>query len=151
MKELIDEKDLRILEVLKDDSSLSTHKISKKILVPITTVNNRIKKLRKQGIIKKYTVDIDKNKLGFNLSAYIMVNLSLTELKEQKNKIEDLIRIIRKNQLIESVEHVTGDIDLMLKVNVKSVEELNDYVVNILSSYKGIENTNTLFVLKRKQ
>ena len=151
MKELIDEKDLRILEVLKDDSSLSTHKISKKILIPITTVNNRIKKLRKQGIIKKYTVDIDKNKLGFNLSAYIMVNLSLTELKEQKNKIEDLIRIIRKNQLIESVEHVTGDIDLVLKVNVKSVEELNDYVVNILSSYRGIENTNTLFVLKRKQ
>ena len=151
MKELIDKNDLKILEILKEDSSLSTHKISKKTLIPVTTVNNRIKKLRKDGIIKKYTVEIDKIKLGFNLSAYIFINLSLTELKEEGMKVEDLIRIIRKNHLIESVEHVSGSIDIVLKMNVRSIEELNDYVVNTLSSYKGIEKTNTLFVLMKNK
>ena len=150
MKELIDKKDIKILEILTEDSSLSSHKISKKTLIPVTTVNNRIKKLKKEGIIKKYTVEVDKSKLGFNLSAYIFINLSLTELKEGDMKVEDLIRIIRKNHLIESVEHVTGGIDIVLKMHARSIEELNDYVVNTLSNYKGIEKTNTLFVLVKK-
>ena len=150
MKELIDKKDLKILEILTEDSSLSSHKISKKTLIPVTTVNNRIKKLKRDGVIKKYTVEIDRSRLGFNLSAYILINLSLTELKEENMKVDDIIRIIRKNPLLESVEHVTGGIDIVLKMHVKSIEELNDYVVNTLSNYKGMEKTNTLFVLVKR-
>ena len=150
MKDLIDKNDLKILEILKEDSSLSTHKISKKTLIPVTTVNNRIKKLKKLGVIKRYTVEIDKGKLGFNLLAYVFINLSNTELKASGMKVDDLIRMIRKNPFIESVEHVTGSIDLMLKMQVKSIDELNDFVVNTLSNYKGIEKTNTLFVLIKK-
>ena len=150
MKEIIDKNDMKILEILKEDSSLSTHKISKKTLIPVTTVNNRIKKLRNNGIIRKYTIEIDKSKLGFNLLAYIFINLSNTELKASGMKVEDLIQMIRKNQFIESVEHVTGNIDIVLKMHVKSIEELNDYVVNTLSNYKGIEKTNTLFVLVKR-
>ena len=147
MKELIDKKDQTILDILQEDSSLSTHKIAKKTLIPVTTINNRIKRLKKYGIIKKYTVEIDKSKLGFNLSAYICVNISLTELKEEDMKVADLIRIIRKNPFIESIEHVTGNIDILLKMHARSIEELNDFVVNNLSNYKGIEKINTLFVL----
>ena len=150
MKEIIDKNDMKILEILKEDSSLSTHKISKKTLIPVTTVNNRIKKLKNNGVIKKYTIEIDKSKLGFNLLAYIFINISNTELKASGMKVDDLIKIIRKNSFIESVEHVTGNIDIVLKMHVRSIEELNDYVVNTLSNYKGIEKTNTLFVLIKK-
>ena len=150
MKEIIDKNDMKILEILKEDSSLSTHKISKKTLIPVTTVNNRIKKLRSNGVIKKYTIEIDKSKLGFNLLAYIFINLSNTELKASGMKVDDLIKMIRKNPFIESVEHVTGNIDLVLKMHVKSIDELNDYVVNTLSNHKGVEKTNTLFVLLKK-
>ena len=150
MKDLIDKTDLKILDILKEDSSLSTHKISKKTLIPVTTVNNRIKKLRYSGVIKKYTIEIDKSKLGYSLLAYIFINLSNTELKEAGMKVDDLIKMIRKNPNIESVEHVTGNIDMVLKMQVKSVDDLNDYVVNTLASYRGVEKTNTLFVLFKK-
>ena len=150
MKEIIDKNDMKILEILKEDSSLSTHKISKKTLIPVTTVNNRIKKLKNNGVIKKYTIEIDKSKMGFNLLAYIFINLSNTELKASGIKVDDLIKMIRKNPFIESVEHVTGNIDIVLKVQVKGVEELNDYVVHTLSNLKGVEKTNTSFVLLKK-
>ena len=150
MKDLIDEIDLKILDILEEDSRLSTHKISKKTLIPVTTVNNRIKKLRNKGVIKKYTIEIDKSKLGYNLLAYIFINLSNTELKVSGMKVDDLIKMIRKNPNIESVEHVTGNIDMVLKMQVKSVDDLNDYVVNTLVSYRGVEKTNTLFVLFKK-
>ena len=74
MKQLIDEKDKKILEILKENSNLSTYKIHKKTLIPVTTVNNRIKKLNKLGVIKKYTIEIDKSKLGFNLAAYVFTS-----------------------------------------------------------------------------
>jgi len=150
MKDLIDEKDKKILEILEENSNLSTHKISKKTLIPVTTVNNRIKKLKELGVIKRYTVDIDKKKLGFNLSAYVLVLVSLDELKREKMKAKDLIKIIKKDPLVESVDNVTGDVDIILKMHVRDIHELNEYVVNDLSDYKGVERTKTLLILEHK-
>jgi len=150
MKELIDEKDKKVLEILEENSNLSTHKISKKTLIPVTTVNNRIKKLKELGVIKKYTVDIDKKKLGFNLSTYIFVTVSLDELKREGMKMKDLIGMIKKNPLIESVENVTGDVDIIIKMYIPDIDELNDYVVNTLSYYKGVEKTRTALILQHK-
>ena len=150
MKEIIDEKDRKILGILQENASLSTHKISKKTLIPITTVNNRIKKLKNLGVIKKYTIDIDKSKLGFSLAAYIFVTLSLIELKGEGTKIDVLIKEIKKNPYIESVEHITGNVDMILKMHVKDINELNEYVVNTLNNLKGIERTNTAIILTKK-
>ena len=148
MKDLIDEKDKKILEILQENSNLSSHKISKRTLIPVTTVNNRIKKLKKLGVIKKFTVDIDKSKLGFSLVAYIFLTVSLEELKQEGMKIKDLMKIIRNNPLVESVDNVTGDVDVVVKMHVRDINELNDYVTNTLSYYKGVEKTKTALVLK---
>ena len=149
MKQLIDEKDEKILEILQENSSLSSHKISKKILIPVTTVNNRIKKLKKQGVIKNYTVNLDQDKLGFNLSAYILVTISLEELKRQKMKTKDLIKLIRKDQLVDFADTVTGDVDIIVKMRGRDIHDLNNYVVNILSEYTGVERTRTSLILSK--
>ena len=150
MKEIVDEKDRKILEILKEKSTLSTYKISKKTLIPVTTVNNRIKKLKKMGVIKKFTIEIDKNKLGFNLTAYILINLSLKELKEEKMNVRDLVRIIKRNPNIESVDNVTGDMDIILKIHAGDINEINDYVVNTLAGLKGVEKTKTALILTKE-
>ena len=49
----IDEKDKRIIEVLREDSSLTTRQIAKKTRVPITTVHHRVRKLKEDGFIMK--------------------------------------------------------------------------------------------------
>ena len=148
MGESIDEKDEKVLEIMKENSSLSTHKISKKILIPISTINNRIKKLKKNGVIKKYTIDIDQSKLGFDLEAYVLVTVSLAEFKREKIKMKDLISTIKKNPIVESAENLSGDVDIIIKVRGKNIDELNEYVVNVLSYYKGIEKTKTAIILK---
>tara|TARA_Y100000310_G_scaffold241784_1_gene245899 strand:+ start:64047 stop:64505 length:459 start_codon:yes stop_codon:yes gene_type:complete len=147
MNQLIDEKDKKILEVLQENSNLSSHKISKKTLIPITTVNNRIKKLKKEGVIKKFTIETDQFKLGFNLSAYILIMVSLDELKQHKMKTKDLLRTIKTSPLVESADTVSGDVDVIVKMHIRDINELNDYVVNILSYYKGVEKTKTALIL----
>ena len=149
MKELVDEKDKKILEILKENSSLSTYKISKKTLIPVTTVNNRIKKLKKTGVIKKFTIEIDKNKLGYHLTAYVLINISLRELKEAGMNVRELVRIIKKYPNIESVDNVTGDFDIILKIHAVDINEVNDYVVNTLAELKGVEKTKTALILTK--
>ena len=148
MKEEIDKKDKKILEVLEESSNLSTHKMSKKTLIPVTTINNRIRKLKELGVIKKYTVEIDRKKLGFGLSAYIFIKVSLRELKQEGITIRELINLIKKNPNIESVENVTGDVDIILRIHASNINEINDYVINTISGYKGIDNTKTSLVLE---
>ena len=75
--------------------------------------------------------------------------LSLKELKEDGMKIKDLIKIIKKNPFVESVEHVTGDVDIILKMSVMDINELNDYVVNTLSHYKDVGKTTTALILAK--
>ena len=72
----IDETDLSIIEILRRDASLSTKEISKKIRIPITTIHNRIKKLKQEGVIQRYTIAIDEKKLGKLIYAYIATQLN---------------------------------------------------------------------------
>ena len=150
MKHIIDEKDNKILEILQENSSLSTHKISKKTLIPVTTVNNRIKKLKNLGVIKKFTIDIDQRKLGYNLEAYILLSISLKELRQENMSMQDFIKLIRKNPNIVEINHLTGDFDVLLKIKAKGINELNDYIINTLPDYPGVEKTITSLVLVRE-
>ena len=81
----LDKKDLIIIEYLKKDSSLTTQKISRQTRIPITTIHNRIKKLKKKEIIKNYTINIDYTKLGIPLSAYILITIDYNLPNNKKN------------------------------------------------------------------
>ena len=121
MVDIIDEKDRKILEILKENSNLSSHKISKKTRIPVTTVNNRIKKLQKEGVIKKYTIQVDEKKMGITLMAYVFVQVSLRDLKQNQLMVSDLVKEIRKSPIVESAENVAGDIDLIVKIQSTAI------------------------------
>jgi len=72
----LDKKDLKILEILKENSKLTTSQIYKKTNIPITTVHNRIKKLENLGIIRSYTLKLDYNKLGKPITGFILVTIN---------------------------------------------------------------------------
>ncbi len=144
---MLDEKDIKILDILKSDSKLSTQKIARKTLIPITTVHNRIKKLEKEGFIKKYTIVLDYNKLGKPILAFILANVSYNYFN-QDFKQQDLANRIQKLSAVEEVAIVAGDIDLIIKIRVKSLEELNNFVINKLRNLKGINKTRTMIVLQ---
>ena len=150
MVDIIDEKDRKILEILKENSNLSSHKISKKTRIPVTTVNNRIKKLQKEGVIKKYTIQVDEKKKSITLMAYVFVKVSLRDLKQNQLMVSDLVKEIRKSPIVESAENVAGDIDLVVKVQAGDIDELKNYVLNSLSDMKGVEKTTTAIIMEHK-
>ena len=143
----MDEKDGKILELLKENSKLTTHQISKKLNVPITTVHNRIKKLVSEGIIKRFTIEADNKKLGRPISAFINISVDYKLLKHLKITQHDLARKIKNNESVEEAAIVTGGTDIIIKVRVKDIDELDKFVTRDLRNYEGIEQTQTMVIL----
>ena len=106
----IDEKDYAILEVLKENSGLSIQKIAKKTGIPIATVHNRIKKLKQEGIIERYTIVIDKAKLGRKMTAHVLIKTT------PKSDHIVLLEKIMKHELEKIVQDYSG-ISLIIYVS----------------------------------
>ncbi len=138
MNENLDEKDFAIIEELKKNSRLSEKNIAKRTNIPMTTVHNRIKKLRELGIIEAYTIRLNHKKLGMSITAYVL--LKTMPGVDQK----EMLLKISKMPNIREVAMITGEFDLLFKVKVNSMEELNKTVVQTLRKEKTVGETRTM-------
>ncbi len=145
----MDHIDEKILEVLKENSSLSKRQIAKRINVPLTTVFHRIKRMEKEGIIKKYTIVTDPEKLGYGICAYILVTVRQNPAEIKKVSQQEIAQKIAKMFAnVESVAIVTGEIDLIIKARFKSIKELDSFLTKKLRNIAGIDKTITSVVLE---
>lgn len=144
---MLDEKDKKIISVLKDHAEYTTRKISKKTLLPTTTIHNRIRNLRKEGIIRKYTVELDNNKIGRGFTAYILISANLGILKSKNKTQYDIADEMKKMPFIERVDIVSGGTDMVALVRAKDVEEYDHILLEKIQLIDGIENTQSLIVL----
>ena len=143
----LDDKDIKILEVLREDSSYATRQIAKKTLLPVTTVHNRIQRLKREGVIKHYTIEVDNILIGKKVTAYILVSADLKYLKEKHKSQYDLAKEFKKLYCVEKVDIVTGGTDLVLFLRVGSIKELDEVLLGKIQLVDGVANTRTLIVL----
>lgn len=144
---VLDDKDLKILELLRDNARMTTSEMFKKLGMPQTTIHNRIKRMKKSGIIKRFTIDLDRKKIGRGLVAYIQCTVSYRTSRGQKISQYEVAKMIQVLPEVEDVSIVTGDIDLIVKVALGDVDELNDFIIYKLRNIDGIEKTVTSVVL----
>lgn len=140
----LDEKDNKIIQILKEHSDWGTNQISKKTRIPITTVHNRIRKLKEMGIIKNFTINLDYVKLGKPIKAYILITANQTKSNQQKDiatKIKEITDII-------SIDIVTGTTDLIAIIRTNSINELNKIVTREIRNIDGVDKTQTIITLE---
>nr|MDP9015758.1 winged helix-turn-helix transcriptional regulator [Thermoproteota archaeon] len=97
----IDDLDIKILSELSKDAGISVPKLSKKINVNSSVVYSRIKRLVKGGLIKKFTIIINDEALGFSVKALTGINM---DSKLRDNVLNELFRISE----VREVAEVTG-------------------------------------------
>ncbi len=134
----LDEKDFMLIEELKQDAKLSEQKLARKTSIPMTTVHNRLRKLRGLGVIRAYTIRLDYAKLGRPLVVYVMVKT--VPGVDQKEMLEQIASI---PHVIETAM-ITGDFDIIFKARVSSIDELNEIVVQRLRKQKTIADARTM-------
>ena len=140
----VDDLDLKLLSELKKDGSISIPLLAKKLNINASVLYSRIKRLLKKKMIKKFTIDIDENQLGFGVKAYVGINRD----PKFKTKIhENLLEIAEIDRIIE----VTGRFDLMVGALAEDLEQLHSIVVDKIGKIDGIQNTETFVELERTE
>ena len=140
-----DEKDDAIIGVIKENSSLSIQQIARKTGIPVATVHNRLKRLKSECIIKKYTVILDKAKLGRKMVAFIAVKAT------QRSDHNPMLKEIFKHGLVEEGAVITGQFDLLFKIRVKDMDELHRFVLQHLRKLETVADTFTMMVYELEE
>ena len=135
----LDEKDIRILQELVEDSSQSITELASKLGMPRTTVQERVKRLRESGVIKKFTVKLDYSKLGKNATAFVLVSVN----PEAKIHQKELAEMLAKLEDVVEVHVISGEWDFLLKIRGESVNSIGSLVVDKLRNIEGIGRTVT--------
>jgi len=133
--------DLKIIQMLKANSRTTSSEISKKVLLSVPAVTERIRKLEEEKIIKQYTLRLNRKKLNLNLMAYVLVSIDKAEHMANFNDI------VMKSDWILECHHIVGEYDYLLKVIAENTEKLEIYISHILKKTTGVAKTNTIVVL----
>lgn len=137
----MDRIDYRILECLKKNARMTTSEIGKSINMSVSAVSERIKRLESSGVISQYTTILNRERVGQDVRAFIMVRIENPEF--YSDSIEDMMR--REPHILEA-HMLAGDYDYMLKVVARSTRSLEQLLYAIKST-KGIQKTMTMMVL----
>jgi DNA-binding Lrp family transcriptional regulator len=131
--------DVKILKALLEDARYSSRQIAKNVGVSVGTVLSRIKKMEDEGLVKGYSVILDHEKLGYQLTV-------VTEITVAKGKLVETEQEIAKISNVCGVYDVTGLTDAIIIAKFKSREDLGAFTKKLLA-LPYIERTNTHVVL----
>ena len=135
----MDEIDIKVLKKLLIDARKSYRKIAFELDISPPTVLNRVSKLENDHIIKAYSVTLDHEKLGYDLTAVIEITAVKSKITEVENHISELPNVC-------AVYDITGLTDMVIIAKFKNRKHLSDFVKKELS-LPYIERTNTRVVL----
>ena len=130
--------DIKILELLKDNSRMSFNDISVQVGKTEATVRRRVKKLTDEGVIKKFTIEYSINNKP-RTRATVKVE---PDFKEIKRILKELLEI----EEITNIWRLSGDCGLFMKVEIPSIEQFNPLIEEKISQIKGVKIVETCFI-----
>jgi Lrp/AsnC family transcriptional regulator, regulator for asnA, asnC and gidA len=138
----IDDLDLKILNELLNDASISIPRLSKKININSSVVYSRIKRLVRKGLIKKFTIIVNDQALGLGVKALTGINM---DSKLRENVLNELFKI---PEVIE-ISEVTGRFDILVTMNSHSLDEMHQLISERVGRIEGIQKTETFIEMRK--
>lgn len=135
--------DRKLLELVQQDSKMTTKELSLKLNLSVTAVYERIKKWEREGVITKYVALLDKKKIDKGFVVFCNVKLvqhtvdSVTTFEREVVKLEEVLECF----------HVSGDYDYVLKIFVKDMEEYRQFMLTKLTTLQFIGSTHSVFMI----
>ena len=133
--------DKRILMLLADNAELTATEIGAAVGLSVPAVNKRIRRLRQDGAIRRFTVLTDGRQLGKPIAAYILI------VARYGDGIAPLLDALNADPDVLECYAVTGEYDYLLKVCARDVEALEEKLLRI-KRLKGVVRSHTMRALQ---
>jgi Lrp/AsnC family transcriptional regulator for asnA, asnC and gidA len=141
---ILDYINCRILDVLSKNSSLPFVELAKQIGISDATIHTRVRKLLTLGIIKKFTIFVDNDLLGYDHLAFI-------NLKIEKGRTEETTTNLMEIDEVLEIHEIYDKFDLLIKIRTKNLDNLRDIIVNKILSINYVKETELMTVLRTRK
>ncbi len=138
----LDEVDRSILRLLRQNSRMSLQEMSRKMGISDATIQFRLKRMRANGVIDKFTVLTNPAATGHSVTAIVLV-------QTDADKHDIAKTALAKIPEISEVYGVLGEYDLFIKIWSRSLEDLNTIINDRIRSIEGIEDLLEIVVVER--
>ena len=138
----LDTTDFKILSLLQEDAKRTNKEIANAISLSVTAVYERIKRLEREGVIKKYVALIEKSKVGKPFMVFCQIQLA----QHTKEFLSAFERDVVMLEEVSECFHTTGDYDYILKIFVKDMEAYREFMVRSIFIISDIKNTTSITV-----
>ncbi|GGC06111.1 AsnC family transcriptional regulator [Novosphingobium endophyticum] len=140
----LDEFDRKIIGALQEDARMPVAQVAERAALSATPVSRRIKRLEDEGVILGYQPVLDPRRLGFELDAYVLINLD----GHSDDNISRFERAIHGNPYVIACHAVTGDMDYLVHVIARDVEHLSQITLKTLVRIPGVRDVKSIIVLE---
>ena len=135
----MDDLDNKIIKEYLEDARLSCREVARRIGTSTATVLSRLRRLGEAGVIKRYSVILDHERLGYNITA-------ITEVVVSRGRLLEMEKEIARSPNTLAVYDVTGATDAIIISKFKNMDELSRFTKRLLS-LPYVERTNTHIAL----
>jgi len=134
----IDEIDQKVLSFLKNNARIPFTKIAEEVGLSEAAVRKRVERLQEDGIIKRFTVDVD---TGEKVRAAILVSVQ----PSHPNPV--IAQAVKEIQGVDQVFEVAGEVDIIAIASGGSIKEINKYIDEV-RRIDGVSKTSSMIVLR---
>lgn len=138
----MDQLDRAILHALMDNARVPYAELAKKFEVSAGTIHVRVEKMKQANIITGTKVTINEKSLGYDVCCFIGINL-----KNAKDYPDTIKRLQALEEVVEAY-YTTGNYSIFIKVVTRSIDHLQDVLINKIQAIDVIQSTETLISLQ---
>jgi len=129
----MDDLDRQILEILQENVKMPYHEIGKRLNVGSTTIFTRVQKMVKNGIIEKFTIDLNCTKVGYPACKWVGISV-------EPGKIDNVAEKIAMFDEVRLVATTDGDHDIVIEIIGSDEREIGRFINQNIKSIEGVKS-----------
>lgn len=142
--ETFDKIDTLILRTLQHNARLTIKELAAEVHLSTTPVFERLKRLERQGYIKKYIAILDAQKLNQGFVVYCNVKLR----RMNRDIAKDFVERIREVPQVTECYNISGNFDYLLKIHALDMKSYQEFILNVLGAIESVGSIESTFVME---
>ena len=142
--ETLDKIDTLILRTLQHNARLTIKELAAEVHLSTTPVFERLKRLERQGYIKKYIAILDAQKLNQRFVVYCNVKLR----RMNRDIAKDFVERIREVPQVTECYNISGNFDYLLKIHALDMKSYQEFILNVLGAIESVGSIESTFVME---
>jgi Lrp/AsnC family leucine-responsive transcriptional regulator len=142
-----DELDLRILEILQQDSSISNQALAERVFTSAATTLRRVRALGEAGVIERTVAILSPEKLGASITAIAEITLDV----QNAESFDAFDALINAEPAVTQAYRTAPSVDFTLVLTVRDMAAYHALVQRVFTATNNVRNVRTRFVTKRSK